>query len=65
MEGGYGILVCYSRWLDEILDGIEIEYDLDAVRKVRQKMHRKTTDIKDGVNILIGKVIEESNCPIM
>jgi hypothetical protein len=52
-------------WLDEVLEGIEVEYDLDAVRRVRQKVHRKTTGIKDGIHLLIFKVIEESNCPIM
>ena len=52
-------------WVEKVFEGLEFERDLDLVKKVGKKVYKKTSDINDGVHILIMKVMEESNCPIM
>jgi hypothetical protein len=36
-------------WLDELFQGIELEHDLDAVRKVKARLDQKTTDFSEAL----------------
>lgn len=48
-------------WIDEILHGIEVEHDLDAVRKVRQKLGghlRQTNGISEGILQVVYGILD-------
>jgi hypothetical protein len=53
-------------WMDELLEGIEFEHDLDAVRKARSKISgEKTSDLNEALLRMISQALRQSNCPIM
>jgi hypothetical protein len=36
-------------WLDELFQGVELEHDLDAVRKVKARLDQKTSDFSEAL----------------
>jgi hypothetical protein len=52
-------------WLDSLLDGIEFEYDIDAVRMIGSRAIEKTSDLSDALNQLTASVIRQSECNIL
>ncbi|KAJ2999693.1 hypothetical protein HDV02_002166 [Globomyces sp. JEL0801] len=53
------------QWLTDLLHGLEVEYDIDAIRLVSGKAIEKTHDLSDAMLQLTAGVIQAARCNIM
>jgi hypothetical protein len=52
-------------WVDELLEGIEIEHDLDVAQKLTEGVGNRSKSIVEGFRTMVEIVLSQPQCFVM